>query len=393
MMADSAEHNGRGRNPIALMLGHPDPTTLATPEFRSAVTAAMNAPDFYQGLQYGPDAGASSLIDYLIAKIGREQGVAISPANIMLVAGSTHAVDILSRLYAKPGGVVLVEAPTYPDALHVFQDHQIHLHPVPMDDDGLIVSALEERLAWLHAQGTSPAFLYTIPTFHNPRGSTLSEARRRAMLELADKHAFMIVEDDVYRDLSFNGPVPASFFALASGHGRRVCSIGSFSKTLAPGLRLGWLVGPAEVIQTCMACGTTQMGGGASPFAAQVVAEYCGSGQWEPHVERLRSIYGTRCELMLSALDRYMPAGTTWTRPEGGFFVWLTLPATVHAQDVKRAALEAGVAVAAGGPFFLEAHDGTQHLRLAYSYAGPHDLDAGIRILAHVISRCMLGNS
>jgi 2-aminoadipate transaminase len=388
MMTESAETTGRGRGPIALMLGHPDPATLATPEFRTAMAVAMNAPDFYQGLQYGPDAGASSLIDYLIAKTSRELGIAISPANIMLVAGSTHAVDMLARLYAKPGGVVLVEAPTYPDALHIFRDHQIELHAIPMDDDGLIVSALEERLAWLHAQGKSPSFLYTIPTFHNPRGSTLSEARRRAMLELADQHAFMVVEDDVYRDLSFNSSVPASLFALGHGHGQRVCSIGSFSKTLAPGLRLGWLVGPGEVIQACMACGTTQMGGGASPFAAQVVAEYCQSGQWEPHIERLRSIYRTRRDLMLSALDHYMPAGTTCTHPEGGFFVWLTLPATVRAQDVKRTALEAGVAVAAGEPFFLEPHDGQQHLRLAYTYAAPEDVDAGIRTLAHVINGC-----
>jgi 2-aminoadipate transaminase len=381
-ITDSAENSGRG--PIALMLGNPDPTTLATPEFRAAVAMATAAPDFSQGLQYGPDAGTGSLIELLREKLGREQDLSIGPANIMLVAGSTHAVDMLARLYAKPGGVVLVEAPTFPNAIHLFRDHQIELHAIPTDEGGLIVSALEERLVWLKAQGTLPTFLYTIPTFHNPRGCTVSEARRRAILALADQYALMIVEDDVYRDLSFNGPVPASFFALAQG--QRVCSIGSFSKTLAPGLRLGWLVAPQDVIQTCMACGTTQMGGGANPFSAQVVAQYGRSGHWEAHVRRLRSIYATRRDLMVSALERYMPAGTTWTRPEGGFFVWLTLPSTVRARDVQRTALEAGVAVAAGEAFFLDPRDGQQHLRLVYSYAAPEDLDAGVRTLAHVIN-------
>jgi 2-aminoadipate transaminase len=391
MVTDSPENSGP--QPIALMLGHPDPTTLATPEFRSAVAMASNAADFYRGLQYAPDAGTGSLIDFLIEKISREQGISISPANIMLAAGSTHAVDMLARLYARPGGVVLIEAPTYTDAIHVLRDHHTELHSIATDDGGLSVSALEERLTWLQAHGKSPSFLYTIPTFHNPRGSTLSEARRRAILELADKHRFLIVEDDVYRDLSFRGAVPASFFALAHGRGQPICSIGSFSKTLAPGLRLGWLVASEEVIQNCMACGTTQMGGGASPFSAQVVAHFCRSGHWESHIERLRSIYGTRRDVMLSALDRYMPAGTTWTRPEGGFFVWLTLPPTLRAQDVKRTAADAGVTVAAGEPFFLDPHDGQQHLRLAYSYAAPEDLDGGIRALAHVVNGFMQGKS
>jgi 2-aminoadipate transaminase len=382
---DAGEHTGL--SPIELMLGHPDPTSLATSEFRSALATAADSPDFYQGLQYGPDAGIASLVEFLMAKIGHEQGVAIGPDNIMLVAGATHAVDLLARLYARPGGVVLIEAPTYPDAIHVLRDHQIELHAIPTDDGGLIVGALEERLAWLRGQGKSPSFLYTIPTFHNPRGSTMSEARRREVLELAARFRLTIVEDDVYRDLACNGPVPNSFFALA--YGQRVCSIGSFSKTLAPGLRLGWLVAPPDVIQTCLNCGTTQMGGGASPFSAQVVAQYCRNGYWEPHIQRLRAIYLARRDLMLAALERYMPAGTTWTRPEGGFFIWLTLPSTVVASAVKRSALAAGVAVAAGEPFFLDPRDGERHLRLVYSYAAPEEVDVGIQLLGNVVAGCM----
>ena len=244
------------------------------------------------------------------------------------------------------------------------------------------------------------------PFFQRAHDQPTIVHRNRVQLDL------VIVEDDVYRDLSFsvNGQVPASFFALAHEQGQRpgrtpgqgpgqrrrppahVCSIGSFSKTLAPGLRLGWLVAPQDVILTCMACGTTQMGGGASPFSAQVVAQYCRSGHWEPHVQRLRSIYSARRDVMVAAMERSMPAGTTWTCPEGGFFVWLTLPslpANLRARDVKRSALAAGVAVAAGETFFLDPREGEEHLRLAYSYAAPEDLDAGIDTLAQVVSGLM----
>lgn len=388
-LADSPEKAGRPT--ISLKLGHPDTTTLATPELHAAMAMAMEAPDFYVGLHYGPEQGTGSLVEFLVEKISHEQGISIRPTNIMLVAGSTYAVDMLARLYTKPGGVVLVEAPTYTDALHVFQDHGVDLHSIPMDDDGLIVSALEERLAWLEANGKSPSFFYTIPTFHNPRGSTLSEARRLEILELASQYGFMIVEDDVYRDLAFNGPVPASFYALA--HGKQVCSIGSFSKTLAPGFRLGWIIAPEEVIQNCIACGTTQMGGGASPFSAQTVAQFCRDGHWAPHIQHLRSVYATRRDLMLAALERYMPSGITWTRPEGGFFIWLTLPPMLLAQDVKRVALEAGVSLAAGDAFFLDPRDGQHHLRLAYSYAVPQDINIAIQILADVVNGLTEGRS
>ncbi len=377
------------QNTISLRLGDPDLTTLATEELRSTVQMIINSPDFYRGLQYGPEEGIQSLITFLVEKINREQGTSMGPANMMLVAGATHAVDMLARLYARRGGVVLIEAPTYADAIRVFQDHQIELYSIPMDNDGLITSELEKRLAWLKSKGKFPSFLYTIPTFHNPMGSILCEARRLEIIELASQYGFMIVEDDVYRDLSFNGIVPASFYAMA--HGKQVCSIGSFSKTLAPGLRLGWLAASEEVIQRCINCGTTQMGGGANPFSAHIVAEYCRSGHWGKHILHLRSLYKTRRDLMLAALKLYMPSEVEWTHPEGGFFIWLKLPKNVFAQHVKDVALQAGVSLAAGDAFFLNPSEGRHRLRLAYSYAPPHELDSAIRILAQVVNRSREG--
>lgn len=374
------------QHPVLLRLGEPDAKTLATPELCSAIEATITSPDFYRGLHYGPEEGAAELIEMLVDKVNREQGLSITPANMMLVAGATHAVDMLARLYTTRGGVVLIEAPTYADSIHVFQDHQAELYSIPMDNDGLRTDELAKRLTWLKAHGKSPAVLYTIPTFQNPQGSTLCAARRAEIIELARQYGFLIIEDDVYRDLSFSGDVPPSFYAMAQG--QQVCSIGSFSKTLAPGLRLGWLIAPEDIIQRCVNCGTTLMGGGASPLSAHIATRYCRDGHWEEHISRLRSLYKTRRDLMLAALEDSMPEDVTWTHPEGGFFIWLTLPKQVFARDVKQKALLEGVEVGGGETFFLHPAEGEHNLRLAYSYAAPEDLEPAIRILGRVIKSC-----
>ena len=372
---------------IPLLLGHPDPETLLTSELREAMQRVLTSAQAPAALQYGPERGARDLVTVLIEKTNREQGLALQLANLMLVAGSTHAVDMLARLYAGRGGVVLVEAPTYADSLHIFRDHQIELCAIPMDEEGMIPGELERQLAQIRERGSFASMLYTVPNFHNPTGRTLSEARRREIIRLARQENMLIVEDDVYHDLAFTGTVPSSLYALAGG--QQVMSVGSFSKTLAPGLRLGWLVGPEEDIQRCLSCGTMQMGGGANPFTAQMVAEYCLSGAWEKHIERVRALYKTRRDLALSALEHYMPADVEWTRPAGGFFLWLRLPEKVFAREVKQLALAQGVAIAAGEGFFVNPADGAHHLRLAYSRATPAEINTGIRILAEVIRRLL----
>ena len=374
---------GMTENTISLLLGHPDPSTLLPAELYAAMRSIIDSAQASSMLQYGAEQGAHSLIDVLVDKMNREQHLAVQAKNVMIVAGSTHAVDMLARLYGKPEGVVLVEAPTYADALHVFRDYHLELCAVPMDDDGLIPAALEQQLALLKARGKAVSMLYTVPNFHNPTGRTLSQARRLEIIALAYRYGFLIVEDDVYRDLSFESAVPASFYALA--HGKQVLSIGSFSKTLAPGLRLGWLVGAEEAIEDCVNSGTTQMGGGANPFIAHVVAEYCRSGHWQQHMAHLQALYKMRRDVALTALQRTMPSDVVWTHPSGGFFIWLTLPSHVFAQQVKQQALQRGILVAAGEGFFVNPSDGAHHLRLAYSCAAPDAIDSAIHILAQVV--------
>jgi 2-aminoadipate transaminase len=386
-MTFSALPQGVPPNTIALRLGHPDPATLLTPELQQAMHQVISSPQAALALQYGVEQGVPSLLAVLRENLQREQHLAVQAAHLMIVAGATHAVDLIARLYARPGGVVLVEAPTYADALHVFRDHQLEVCSIATDDEGLIPSALEEQMAYLQAQAKTPSLLYTIPTFHNPTGRTLSEVRRSDIIRLARRFGFLIVEDDVYRDLAFEGAVPPSFYALAAG--QQVVSVGSFSKTLAPGLRLGWMLSAEETIQRCLDCGTTQMGGGANPLVAHMVAEYCQSGVWEPHLLRLRSLYHQRRDRALAALGQYMPAEVRWTPPAGGFFLWLALPQHVFAQDVKRLALQQGVDVAAGEGFFAQPAEGAHHLRLTYSCAPLDDIETGIRVLAQVIARLM----
>ena len=376
---------GMSQNTIPFNFGHPDPETLLTAELHSAMLRVINSPDAYTTLQYGPEQGTQSLIDYLAGKIQKDQGISLQPANLMVIAGSTGGVDMLARLYAKPGGVVLVEGPTYVDAIHVFRDHHIELCSIPVDENGLIPSDLEKQVVQLHTSGVFPSILYTIPTYHNPTGSTLSEARRIEIIRIAQQYGLLIVEDDVYRELSFEGAAPASFYALANG--QQVFSIGSFSKTLAPGLRLGWLVGSEESIQNCVNCGTSQMGGAANPFVAHIVAEYCRSGSFEKHILHLRSLYKMRRDIALAALSQYMPSDMKWTYPMGGFFIWLSLPKNVFAQEVKRLALQEGVSVSAGEGFFVNPVDGEHNLRITYSRAKPEEIGTGIKILAQVIEK------
>jgi 2-aminoadipate transaminase len=367
---------------ISLVFGHPDASTLPVDDLRAASEAVLRGPQARLALAYGAEQGVPALIEYLVDKLNREEDLGLMRDNLMIVAGSTAAVDMLARLYAGRDGVVLVEAPTYHDALHVFRDHDADLRGVPIDQDGLIVEALEAQLSALQREGKSPKLLYTIPNFQNPAGVTLATTRREAILKLAREHGFLVVEDDVYRDLVFEGDVPPSFYALANGQG--VLRIGSFSKILAPGLRVGWLVADPEHIQRCVDCGVMQMGGGASPFAAHVVAEYCRAGCLELHIAELRQVYQRRCEATLQALERHMPAGVTWTHPRGGFFIWLTLPEGVTVRPLREAARAQGVLFVPGTGFFADG-GGERNLRLAFSFVPPDEIEQGVAILAQAI--------
>jgi 2-aminoadipate transaminase len=251
-----------------------------------------------------------------------------------------------------------------------------------MDGDGLIIDELHDRLKALREIGENVRFLYTIPTFQNPAGVTLSGQRRRELIDLSKERDLLIVEDDVYRDIAFETIELPSLFSLdQSGH---VLSIGSFSKIMSPGLRLGWLVGPEKHISSLIDSGFRHMGGGANPLVASALSLYCKKGLLESHIESLRKLYSQRKDVMQDVLNSRMPEGAHWTKPKGGFFIWITLPDGLRAADLVREAKKAGLWILAGDRFFAEEPTG-QHLRLAFSYVEEDNIRGGIEKLASLL--------
>lgn len=372
---------------ISFIYGLPDPDSFPAEELRRAADIVLRQrPEL--ALQYGPEQGYGPLIDFLRARMARDEGLDVERPQIMLSGGSAQALDHVCTLYTRPGDIVLVEAPTYHETLQLLRDHGLRPLQVPTDDGGLQIDDLAGRLAELARSGERARLLYVIPNFQNPSGITLAAERRQPLWELAERHDLLIVEDDVYRDLAYEGQVPPSLFAwdrrAGGARSGRVLRIGSFSKILAPGLRLGWLLGPPGLIARLVGSGLRSMSGGVNPLVANILAEYCREGLLEPHVDRLRALYGERRDAMLDALAAHMPTETTWTRPRGGFFVWLGLPRPLSAAGVARRARESGLLIPVGDPFFAEEPAG-EYLRLAFSYVTPARIREGIAILGQVL--------
>lgn len=366
---------------VSFIYGLPDPVTFPADELRRAADHVLRErPEI--ALQYGPEQGYGPLIDCLREKLGREEGLILRRPQLMLTGGSAQALSHLCTLFSKPGDIVLVEAPTYHETIQLFRDHDLLSLQISTDREGLQVEALARRLQTLARRGKRAHFLYTIPNFQNPSGITLASDRRQAILDLAERYDLLVVEDDVYRDLPYEGEVPPSLFELDGG--RRVLRIGSFSKILAPGVRLGWLMGPEGLIERLICSGLRCMGGGANPLMAHILADYCQQGLLATHIQHLRQVYSERREVMLAALATHMPDGVDWTQPSGGFFVWMSLPNPLRAANIAARAREAKLLVPVGDPFFAEAPTG-QYLRLAFSYVSPDKIERGIRILAQVL--------
>jgi 2-aminoadipate transaminase len=366
---------------ISFIYGLPDAHTFPDRDLRWAMDQVLRERSSL-ALQYGPEQGYGPLIDYLRCKLARDEDLVLERPQIMLGSGSAPTLDHLCVLFSRPGDVVLVEGPTYHESIQLFRDHGLRPLQIPTDDDGLLVDALAERLEALATRGERARFLYIIPNFQNPTGITLAEARRQQVLELAERFDLLVIEDDVYRDLAYERRLPPSLFALDGG--RRVLRIGSFSKILAPGVRMGWLMGPEGLIDRLISSGLRCMGGGANPLIANMLATYCQQGWLEPHIERIRQVYCERRDVALAALDQHMPDGVRWTRPGGGFFIWLTLPEPLRAADVVRRAREVKLLIPGGDPFFAEAPI-DPCLRLAFSYVTPEKIQEGVVILAQVL--------
>jgi 2-aminoadipate transaminase len=372
---------------ISFAGGLPAPEVFPVEEVRAATERVLRDHGT-TALQYTTTEGYRPLRELLVRHMGR-YGVEVKPENVLVTSGSQQALDLIGKLLINPGDRVLTEAPTYLGALQAFNAYQAEYLPVPIDDDGMDIDALEAQLRG------GPKFVYALPNFQNPAGVTLSVARRRRLVECAAAYGIPIVEDDPYGQLRYEGEHLPSLVKLdAETHGcangeraftGNVLYLSTLSKTLAPGLRIAWVVAPEAVISKLV-----QLKQGAdlhsSTFCQYIAYEVARGGFLDRHVRRIRNVYGERRDAMLRALDRHAPPGVRWTRPSGGLFLWATLPEGFDTLKLLDEAIAEKVAFVPGAAFY-PCGGGERTMRLNFSYAAPDVIEEGIKRLSKVIER------
>ena len=330
-------------------------------------------------LQYGSGQGDVTLREQILDVIG-EVGISAHPDDIVVTTGSQMALDLVTRVFCNPGDVVLVESPSYVGALGVFRAYECDVVHVSMDDQGLEPTALREALAAVQATGRRVKLIYTIPSFHNPAGVTQGPERRREILEIARSAGVALLEDDPYGLLGFDGDPPR---AIRADDADAVIYLGSFSKTIASGLRVGWAVAPHGVREKLVLAAESAVLC-PSNFAQLTVSQYLATQPWREQIKTFREVYRERRDALLDSMDALMPAGTTWTVPAGGFYSWVTLPAGLDATAMAPRAIASLVAYVPGTGFYVDGQ-GRPNLRLSYCYPEPERIREGVRRLAGVI--------
>lgn len=368
---------------ISFAGGLPAPDVFPVDEFNTACDRVLRE----QGavaLQYSATEGYLPLRE-MISRHSARYGIKITPENVLITSGSQQALDLLGKILIDPGDRILVESPTYLAAIQAWKAYGAEFITVPMDENGMNTDYLEEALR------VGPKFIYVLPNFQNPTGETLSYERRRKLIELADQYGVPIVEDDPYGQLRYEGEHLPSIVVLDSqsrddGHPcyrGNVIYLSTFSKTLAPGLRLGWVVAPPEVIGKLV-----QAKQGAdlhtATFNQMVAYEVSHGGFLDRHIQLIRKVYGKRRELMLAAMDRYFPPEVDWTHPQGGLFLWGTLPDYMDAADVLKTCIKRKVAFVPGEPFHPTG-GGKNTMRINFSNATPENIQAGIQRMGEAI--------
>ena len=376
---------------ISFAGGLPAPEVFPIERFKEACHKVLSQ-QAASALQYGTTEGYEPLRELIANNMGR-YGIRANVENVLITSGSQQALDLIGKLFINAGDRVLVEAPTYLGALQAFNVYGAEYVSVPVDDDGLCTEWVESPLR------SGPKFMYVLPNFQNPAGTTLSEGRRHQLVLLADKYGIPIVEDDPYGQLRYEGEHIPPLVVIDRENLRRdngycignVIYLSTFSKTLAPGLRLGWIVAPPEIISKL-----AQFKQGAdlhtSTFIQFVAYEVARDGFLDKHVRLIRRIYRERRDVMLQALGENFPPAVTWTHPQGGLFLWITLPEGLDMQAIFQSAIELNVVFVPGNSFYAgdggkNSHEGSHHMRLNFSNAAPEQIREGIRRLARAVKK------
>ena len=330
-------------------------------------------------MQYGSGQGDPVLREQICDVMAME-GITAHPEDVVVTVGSQQGVDLVTRIFCDPGDVVICEAPSYVGALGVFRAYECDVVHVAMDEHGLIPEALRQAVDVVRATGKRIKLVYTIPNFHNPAGVSLANERRAEVLQIATEADLLILEDNPYGLLGF---AEQPYRALRADESERVVYLGSFSKTFAPGFRVGWVLAPHAVREKLV---LAQESATLCPptFSQLAVSAYLAGNDWQGQIKSFREMYRLRRDTMLSALRDQMPATATWTRPEGGFYVWLTLPEGIDAKAMLPRAVTARVAYVPGTAFYADG-SGSQCMRLSYCYPTPERITEGVRRLSSVI--------
>jgi len=375
---------------ISFAGGLPAPELFPIAEAQDAACRVL-AEGGVAALQYGPTEGFVPLRQFIVDRMAR-YGIRAKAENVVITNGSQQALDLIGKLLLNPGDRVLVEEPTYLGALQAWNAYQAEYISVPGDDDGLRTELLEAALR------IGPKFMYVLPNFQNPGGTTLPLARRLELVRLSNKYGIPVVEDDPYGALRFEGEhlpplvaLDSDFQTNAGTDGRgymegNVIYLGTFSKTLAPGLRLGWVVAPVEIIdQLVMAKQGVDLH--TATFNQMLAWELVKDGFMDEHVRVIRKVYGERRDVMLAALERYFPEGCSWTHPEGGLFLWARVPEWIDTAELLAEAVQARVAYVPGFAFYAEPGHGRNTMRLNFSNAQPAQIEEGIRRLGDLVKK------
>jgi len=371
---------------ISFAGGLPDPELFPYDFVADAVKEIM-AKKGRVALQYGPTDGLPEFKEEFVKFLQKHEGVSVKPANIIVTTASQQALDIVGRLFIDASDPVLVEMPSYMGGLQVFKSYGADFVGVRMDDEGIMTDDLEERLQWLKKQDEHYKFLYLVPDFQNPSGVTLSEERRRRVIKLSEEYNIAVVEDSPYRQVRFEGAAPKMIYRLdkETHNTDNIISLFTFSKTFAPGLRIGVIVAHEQIIKK-MEILKQSLDLCSSSLNQLIAAEFLRNGHFEKHIALVKKVYKMKKDTMLTALEKYMPEGVTWTRPEGGLFLWVKLPESMSADDMFEEAIKENVAYVIGSAFHCDG-SGKNTMRLNFSYATPADIDEGIKRLATAVKK------
>jgi len=363
---------------VSLAGGMPFVTGLP-PELIAEAFERMMAKQGPQALQYSSGQGIPALRERILEVMALE-GIRASVDDVVVTTGSQHALELVTKLFINPGDVVLAEGPSYVTAMVVFNSFQADINHVPMDEHGLIPEALRGAIIRLKAAGKTIKFLYTIPSFSNPAGVTLTWERRLEILEICRANDILVLEDNPYGLLYFDSPPPQ---AMRSVDEDGVVYLGTFSKTLAPGFRVGWALAPHAIREKLILANEAAVLSPSS-FSQLMIAEYLDAADWKGQINTFRGIYRERRDAMLSALAEYLPQ-LSWTVPNGGFYVWVTLPDHMDSKAMLPRAVKELVAYTPGTAFYADGN-GRNNIRLSFCYPTPEFIREGIRRLSVVIN-------